>query len=118
MILLADESVDQPIVLRLRRDGHTVTYVAELQPGIADETVLEISEKSDALLVTSDSDFGELVFRQRLSFSGVVLLRLAGLSAGRKAEVVSKAVREHGREMEHGFSVIEPASIRIRQRIR
>jgi len=28
--ILADESVDQPIVNRLREDGHTVLYVAEM----------------------------------------------------------------------------------------
>ncbi len=40
MNILADESVDSPIVARLRRDGHQVGYVAEMNPGIADEEVL------------------------------------------------------------------------------
>jgi len=35
MNLLADESVDQPIVGRLRQAGHSVLYVAEMEPGIA-----------------------------------------------------------------------------------
>ena len=30
MNLLADENVDQPIVQRLRQDGHDVLYIAEL----------------------------------------------------------------------------------------
>ncbi len=34
MRILADESVDQPIVERLRLDGHSVPYVAEMEPGI------------------------------------------------------------------------------------
>jgi uncharacterized protein DUF5615 len=36
MNFLADESVDQPIVDRLRRDGHTVLAVVELEPSIPD----------------------------------------------------------------------------------
>lgn len=36
MNLLADESVDSPIVERLRQDGHAVFYIAELDPGIGD----------------------------------------------------------------------------------
>jgi hypothetical protein len=40
MNFLADESVDQPIVDRLRQDGHNVLAVAELEPSIPDETVL------------------------------------------------------------------------------
>ena len=34
MNLLADESVDRPIIDRLRRDGHSVRYIAESDPGI------------------------------------------------------------------------------------
>ena len=40
MTFLADESVDRQIVERLRLDGHLVAYVAEMSPGIMDETVL------------------------------------------------------------------------------
>ncbi|MBN2560333.1 MAG: DUF5615 family PIN-like protein [Phycisphaerae bacterium] len=40
MNLLADESVDRQIVDRLRQDGHAVRYIAEMEPGISDDTVL------------------------------------------------------------------------------
>lgn len=117
MKLLADESVDSQIVVRLRNDGHEVGYVAEIDPGITDEVVLGLSGETSALLITADKDFGELVFRQRLTYRGVALLRLAGLSNEQKAEIVSAAVRDHGLEMEEAFSVIEPTSLRIRKRI-
>ena len=86
MKIVADESVDKQIVDRLRADGHEVLFVAELDPGIDDETVLLRSRQSSALLLTADKDFGELVFRQRLLHSGVLLIRLAGLTPDRKAE--------------------------------
>jgi predicted nuclease of predicted toxin-antitoxin system len=60
---LADESVDGQIVERLRRDGHNVLYVAEMEPGITDDQVLEKANENQALLMTIDKDFGELVFR-------------------------------------------------------
>lgn len=34
MNLLAAESVDRQIVDRLRREGHTIRYVAEMEPGM------------------------------------------------------------------------------------
>jgi len=37
---LADECVDRQIVELLRLDGHDVAYVAEMSPGVMDETVL------------------------------------------------------------------------------
>ncbi len=49
MNILADESVDQPIVNRLREDGHTVLYVAEMDPGISDEVVLHEANSREFL---------------------------------------------------------------------
>lgn len=64
MNLVADESVDGPIVVRLRQDGHTVDYIAELASGMVDERVLSRARERDALLITADKDFGELVFME------------------------------------------------------
>ena len=80
MNIFADESVDRQVVERLRSTGHTVEYVAELSPGLADEEVLKLSLERQALLLTADKDFGDLVFRRGLLHSGVFLYRLAGLS--------------------------------------
>jgi predicted nuclease of predicted toxin-antitoxin system len=63
MNLLADESIDRPIVVRLRQEGHIVRYIAELEPGISDDKVLEIANNEAAPLLTADKDFGELVYR-------------------------------------------------------
>ena len=38
----ADESVDHQIVDRLRQDGHAGRYVAEMEPGISDDIVLDL----------------------------------------------------------------------------
>jgi predicted nuclease of predicted toxin-antitoxin system len=115
--LVADEGVDRQIVERLRRDGHEVIYVAELDPGIGDELVLQWADESGALLLTGDKDFGELVFRQRKASRGVVLLRLAGWAPERKAELVSESLHEHGREMQGAFSVIAPTALRVRREL-
>jgi predicted nuclease of predicted toxin-antitoxin system len=116
--LLADESVDWPIVERLRNDGHEVSYIAETDAGITDDVVLDLSGATNALLITGDKDFGELVFRQGKDHRGVALLRLDGLSNELKADIVATAVHEHGDEMEGAFSVIEPSIVRIRKRSR
>jgi predicted nuclease of predicted toxin-antitoxin system len=115
MNFLADESVDRPIVERLRRDGHQVSYVAELGPGMPDDDVLNLANQEAALLLTADKDFGEMVFRQRLHTHGVVLIRLAGLLPARKAEIVALAIREHLTELGRSFAVITPGMFRIRR---
>jgi len=115
MNLLADEGVDKPIVDKLRQDGHEVAYIAEMSPGIDDDTILRQANDSGALLLTLDKDFGELVFRQGLVHAGVILIRLAGLHSSTKAGVVATAIAEHDTELLNTFSVISPGSIRIRK---
>lgn len=66
------------VIERLRQDGHDVLAVVEMEPSISDEQVLERANQMSALLLTSDKDFGELVFRLRRLAAGVILLRLAG----------------------------------------
>lgn len=118
MILLADESIDRQIVQRLRQDSYEVLYIAEIEPSITDEVVLERANERTALLITADKDFGELVFREgQLTSGGVVLIRSAGLSAERKAEIVSNIFSQHGSEFPHNFTVITPGNIRIRSSI-
>jgi predicted nuclease of predicted toxin-antitoxin system len=117
MNLLADESVDQPVVDRLREDGHHVLAVAEMEPSIPDDAVLTMANQQEALLLTADKDFGELVFRQRRVSAGVLLIRLAGLSPATKAMIVSAVVREHATELSQTFTVVSPGMVRIRPRI-
>jgi len=112
---LADESIDRPIVERLRQDGHQVLYVAELGPGMPDDEVLGLANRETALLLTVDKDFGEMVFRRRLHTHGVVLIRLAGLLPARKAEIVALAIREHLAELPRSFAIVTRGMFRLRR---
>jgi predicted nuclease of predicted toxin-antitoxin system len=115
MNFLADESVDRQIVDALRRDEHEVLYVAEMDPGISDDAVLDKAEKESAILSPADKDFGELVFRQQRITNGVVLVRLAGLSSPKKTEIVSTTIKRHLDAIQNAFAVISPSAIRIRR---
>ena len=114
MNILADESVDKPIVDQLRQNGLLITYIAESNPGVFDDVVLELANKNSLMLLTADKDFGELVYRLRRATRGVILLRLSGLTAISKAKITSSAIKEHSAETENAFTVISPDSIRIR----
>jgi predicted nuclease of predicted toxin-antitoxin system len=116
MNFVADESVDQPIVERLRAEGHDIWAVVEEERSISDDRVLEVTNQQRRVLITGDKDFGDMVFRDRRFTLGVVLVRLAGLSAALKAQIVATAVREHAQELPENFTVVAPNSIRIRRR--
>jgi predicted nuclease of predicted toxin-antitoxin system len=112
---LADENLERQIVKSLRQDGHIIWYVPEMEPGISDDEVLDLANQEGALLLTSDKDFGELVFRLGRIASGVVLIRLSGLSIISKVDIVTRAINQHTDELLLAFTVITPTNIRIRK---
>ena len=85
-----------------------------MDPGIPDEAVLALAREHQAPLVTADKDFGELVYRRQRVSSGVVLVRLAGLSQVKKAALVSRIITEHAPELPGLFTVVTPGMVRIR----
>lgn len=115
MKIVADESVDRQIVTLLRLDGHSVFAIAETSPGVSDELVLAEANRQQAVLITADTDFGELVFRLGRASSGVLLFRLAGLDGNAKADLVAAVCREHASELIHAFTVVTSTSVRIRR---
>ena len=115
MKLVADESVDHPIVDRLRADGHEVHCIADSTPGAPDDAVLAYANARDSVLLTSDRDFGELVYRLGRIHAGVLLLRLAGMSMSAKIATVSDAVASYGHELRHAFSVLSKGQLRVRR---
>ena len=117
MTIVADESVDQPILDRLRSEGHVLVSIAEEEPGIDDDSVLGRANSLGAILLTADKDFGELIYRLGHSHAGVVLIRLDGLTNDEKARIVAAAFSDHGHEFASAFSVISEASLRIRRSI-
>ena len=115
MTFVADESVDIQIIDRLRDDGYEVFSIAEDRPGISDEEVLQLAADQKAILITADKDFGDLVYQQMKASSGVLLLRIAGLSQDEKCEVVSHTATKYALKLKNNFTVIGKSSIRIRK---
>ena len=114
MNIVADEGVDKAIVLHLRKLGHKVDYVAEFESNSKDHLVLNRANSLRAVLVTTDKDFGELVFRQKQIHTGVVLLRFVGLTMDQKLGLIENAFSKHGDKMHSAFTVISKNRLRIR----
>jgi len=112
---VADENVDASIVNALRAAGHEVWSVSEETKAITDEEVLRQASDAIALLLTSDKDFGDLVFRQGKANAGVLLLRLAGVPGREKARLVTQALQAYGDELRAAFSVLTRRALRIRK---
>lgn len=78
-----------------------------------DPEVLAGATQIDRVLITTDKDFGELVFRDRQAAAGVILIRFDIVGAEHTAAVARRilALPEAGRG---AFSVLESDGQRIR----
>jgi predicted nuclease of predicted toxin-antitoxin system len=110
---LADECIEASIVNALRANGILVKHICEIELGLSDNSVLEKANNEGAILLTSDKDFGELVYRQGRVTHGVILLRLHGLKSETKVRIILKALSKHSEEMLGRFTVVTSSSVRI-----
>lgn len=115
MNVLADECVPDQVIARLRADGHAVEAAGDSAPGAPDDDVLARATGAGRILLTADKDFGELVYRLGRAHAGVVLLRLTGVAADDRAEIVSAVFRDRIAELPGNFTVVERDAVRVRR---
>jgi predicted nuclease of predicted toxin-antitoxin system len=115
MKFLADENIEREFIEALRQASFDVVSVRENYVGITDDEILQIAEKENAIILTYNTDFGELVFRYGFKAGGVTLLRLSGLSLADKINKTILAIREHELELENAFTVVSEKLVRIRK---
>ncbi len=60
MRFLADENIPGPVAAALRERGDDVFWIRESMPGATDPAVLKVAQRDQRVVVTADTDFGEL----------------------------------------------------------
>ena len=115
MKILADENIEAEIVAALREAGHTVSDIKETSPGIEDTGVLRVATELGSTLLTNDKDFGELIYRDRLVSTGVILLRFGKLETIERILLLLNVLEEHESEMDQAFTVVTSTGVRIRK---
>lgn len=115
MQFIADENIDTNIVQSLIEEGYTVLSIAEDFPGISDIAILELVNTHQAILLTGDKDFGELVFHRKKTAQGVVLIRIFGIPEVEKAQLVVEAFKHYAADFDKSFTVVGRNKIRIKK---
>ena len=117
MRLLADESLNKLEVEVLRSSGYDLVWIEEETPGISDQEVLSRATSEERILLTSDKDFGDLVFRDKLRAPfGIILFRihLKNRSPLEIAQIIVNALESHSDWAEYFFVVHDENDIRRR----
>jgi predicted nuclease of predicted toxin-antitoxin system len=110
---LADENLHAGLVRALRFSGHDVLYAAEHLRRDADRALLERAFREGRLMLTEDKDFGEIVFREGIRATGVVLLRIPARDRTLKWNRLRALIDGHGDALHGCFTVVGPSDIRM-----
>jgi predicted nuclease of predicted toxin-antitoxin system len=110
--VLLDSCVALAVAARLRADGYDVVTVPDRGADPGDAAIIKLAASDARAIVTIDTDFGALVFRDGAKRTGV--LRLRQRSAAPLADRASELVKAHGEALARGaFVTDDGATVRV-----
>jgi predicted nuclease of predicted toxin-antitoxin system len=114
---LVDECLPPQLAALLRSAGHDCAHVYELGlGGQPDEQIMAFADRENRILLSADTDFGELLANAPVLAPSVILLRRADKRAGPLAAVVLANLQQIADDLTAGaLIVISDTRIRARR---
>ncbi len=113
MKFLVDECVGTMVAKWLKENNHDAVSIYDGTCGIDDNAVLGKAFSEGRILVTSDKDFGEMIFKSKKQHCGVLLLRLIDEKPMNKIQVFERVLQNHHSDLLDNFVVATEKTIRI-----
>jgi predicted nuclease of predicted toxin-antitoxin system len=114
-MFLANENFPRPSTLILRENGFEIKSVQEEYSGIADPDVMQIAIALNLIILTFDSDYGELIFKYaKDNPPAVVYFRDKGNNPEFAALSLISLLEKNKLVLSDAFTVIEENNVRQR----
>jgi predicted nuclease of predicted toxin-antitoxin system len=111
---LVDVNVGVAIVDHLRDSGHDVVFAGDLDWCMPDTNMLSVAHQEQRIILTMDTDFGELAYHSQQPHAGILLLRMPGANRNGKIRVVQEIVGRYGDQLPSHFCVYREGRLRVR----
>src|SRR5437588_8819101 len=106
MRFLIDRCAGKLIAESLRTHGHDVVESRERGPDPGDRVLLEGAAQESRVLITIDTDFGQLVFLEGQSHSG--LIRLPDVPSSERVAIIKDLLERFQKELESHAIITGP----------
>lgn len=113
MRFLVDENTGVVVSRWLRSLGHDVFSVYEEARGTDDDIILQKAFDENWILITSDKDFGEKVYRDNQPHRGVIFLRLEDERSANKVAVLQCLLESYSDQIVDNFVVATEKRVRF-----
>ncbi|MFC1869108.1 DUF5615 family PIN-like protein [Thermodesulfobacteriota bacterium] len=104
MRFLLDVNVGGSLTKWLTDQGHDVVEVRHKDPRMTDEDILSWADSERRIIITTDNDFEEMIWRQGRHHYGV--LRFENLPQSERKALLFEALNKYSRDLESGAIVI------------
>lgn len=113
MKFLVDENLGSSVSKWLRQQGHDVVCIGTDFSGIDDVAVLKKAYDENRILITCDTDFGKLVFKDQQTHCGIVLLRMTNMDFDKILSFLINVLDQCQNELSNNFVVASDNGIRV-----
>jgi len=114
MKFLLDVNAGGALADWLLQRGHEVLQVRDVDPRMWDDKILEWALGENCIIITTDQDFEEMIWRERRQHKG--LLRLENLPRVERLSLLDYVLNHHGQDLASGNIIIASSrKIRIRR---
>ena len=114
MKFLTDVNASGTLARWLIQQNHDVVKVSEKNPRMTDEEILSWAMSENRIIVTTDKDFEEMIWRQGKPHCGV--LRMENLPRRERLELMQDVLDRHSDDLEVGAIVIASSTkFRVRK---
>jgi len=100
MRFLVDRCAGRRLAEWLNSQGHDVLESRTLGPDPGDRELLDIASEQGRILITIDTDFGQIVYLDRVAHSGII--RLPDVPSERRITLMEALIREHSQDLDAG----------------
>lgn len=81
---------------------------------MSDSEIIKLANYENAIIITMDKDFGELVYKTHLQHKGILLLRLEDAVGEEKLSVIQNIIPNYLSQLTNNFCVYQNGKLRIR----
>lgn len=113
MRFLVDECTGVMVARWLRGEGYEVFSVYESARGISDDVIIQKAFTENWILITSDKDFGEKVYREKFPHRGIILLRLQNELSANKINILQRLFSMYLQQIPNSFVVVTENKVRF-----
>lgn len=111
-----DECAGPALARWLEGQGHVVFSIFDEARGLDDLAIIRKAIADKWIIVTTDKDFGTMIFRDGYPHHGVILLRLEDEQSSTKIAVIERFIAQFGNQLSGNYVVVTEEKTRFARR--